>query len=108
MQDLLPTLIEICGLKKIDSPLPFNGMSLAGLLKGNSEELPDRKLVVQYRVSGESWDPAVVMWNQWRLLKPKKGRNPQPPNAPLELYHVGRDPGRSRTWLPIIPTFFQR
>lgn len=96
VQDLLPTLIELCGLKKIDSPLPFDGMSLAGLLKGNSTELPDRKLVVQYRESGKPWDPAVVMWNQWRLLKPKKGRDPREPNKPLELYHIGRDPGQKK------------
>ena len=66
------------------------------LLKGDSSELPDRKLVVQYRESGQPWDPAVVMWNQWRLLKPKKGRNPQPPNAPLELYRLDRDPGQKK------------
>ena len=108
VQDILPTLIELCGLKVVDrSAIPrsdrgainddqFNGISLAGLLKGDATELPDRKLVVQYRESGEPWDPAVVMWNKWRLLKPKKGRNPQRPDAPLELYHIGRDPGQKK------------
>lgn len=96
VQDLLPTLIELCGLKPIELPLSFNGVSLAGLLSGEVAGLPDRKLVIQYRSSGEPWDPAVVMWGDWRLLKPKKGRNPQPPNAPLELYHLGRDPGQTK------------
>ncbi len=95
VQDLLPTLIELCELKSIESPLPFDGTSLAGLLTGDSSELPDRKLVVQYRSSGEPWDPAVVMWNEWRLLRPKKGRNPQPPNAALELYNLAEDPGQT-------------
>jgi arylsulfatase len=94
VQDLLPTLIELCGLEAIESPLTLNGTSLAGLLRGTTAELPDRKLVVQYRVSGEPWDPAVVMWGKWRLLKSKAGRKPQDPNAALELYHVGRDPGQ--------------
>ncbi|MEM7394920.1 MAG: sulfatase-like hydrolase/transferase, partial [Verrucomicrobiota bacterium] len=95
VQDLLPTFIDLCGLKN-ESADGFNGLSLAGLMKGTATELPDRKLVVQYRTSGGPWDPAVVMWNKWRLLKPKKGRRPQPPNAALELYHVGRDPGQSK------------
>ncbi|MEM9368576.1 MAG: sulfatase-like hydrolase/transferase [Planctomycetota bacterium] len=96
VQDLLPTLIELCGLEAMDSPLPFDGASLASLLTGHATELPDRKLVVQYRESGQPWDPAVVMWDQWRLLKPKRGRSPQPSNVPLELYHVGDDPGQTK------------
>ncbi len=95
VQDLLPTLIELCELKSLESPLDFDGSSLADLLTGKEEELPDRKLVVQYRSSGEPWDPAVVMWNDWRLLRPKKGRNPQPPNASLELYNLADDPGQT-------------
>jgi arylsulfatase A-like enzyme len=94
VQDILPTLIEMCGLRNKNSK--FDGMSLAGLLTGTETKLPDRKLVTQYRVSGEPWDPAVVMWDKWRLLKEKKGRRPQKRNLPLELYHVGRDPGQKR------------
>ena len=94
VQDLLPTLIELCSLDAMESPLPFDGTSLAGLLTGETKELPDRKLVVQYRTSGEPWDPAVVMWNEWRLLKPKKGRNLPAPGTSLELYNVSNDPGQ--------------
>jgi len=82
VQDLLPTLIDLCALKA-DQPI-FDGDSLAGLLKGNGAQLPDRKMVIQYRVSGEPWDPAVVLWKKWRLIGGK------------QLYHVGRDPGQSR------------
>ncbi|MEM9110295.1 MAG: sulfatase-like hydrolase/transferase [Planctomycetota bacterium] len=96
VQDVLPTLIELCDLSPIESPLAFDGISLAGLLRGSETELPDRKLVVQYRASGQPWDPAVVLWGKWRLLKPRQGLQPQRPHTPLELYHVGRDPGQTR------------
>jgi arylsulfatase A-like enzyme len=81
VQDLLPTLIDFCDLKK--PKLPLDGTSLAGVLKGSAESLPDRKLVIQYKVSGEPWDPAVVLWDKWRLVNGE------------ELYHVGRDPAQA-------------
>ncbi len=79
-QDLLPTLIELCDLKKDDATL--DGTSLAGLLTNAKAELADRKLVVQYRVSGNLWNPAVVLWDKWRLVGPDK------------LYNVSSDPGQ--------------
>ncbi|MEM8913297.1 MAG: sulfatase-like hydrolase/transferase [Planctomycetota bacterium] len=111
VQDVLPTLIELCDLRVVDHSAgqtdesepnhdafisrQLDGLSLVGLLRGDVARLPDRKLVIQYRESGLPWDPAVVMWNQWRLLKPKKGRQRQSLDQPLELYHVGRDPSQA-------------
>ena len=89
VQDLLPTLIELCGLNRTVSvpgarranvPPQFDGTSLARLLKGTAKQLPDRKLVIQYRVSGDKWAPAVVLWDKWRLVGPGK------------LYNVADDP----------------
>ena len=49
----------------------FDGLSLAGLLRGQGQ-LPDRKLVVQYsRAKLEKWESAVI-WNQWRLVHGKE------------------------------------
>jgi hypothetical protein len=78
VQDILPTLIKLCGLKN-ENP-DFDGTSLSSLLKGSTTELPDRKLIIQYRTSGEKWDPAVVLWDKWRLIKTN------------ELYNVADDP----------------
>jgi hypothetical protein len=86
-QDLLPTLIDLCGLSKSKNAR-FDGTSLVRLLKGESQpELSDRMLVVQYGGLDPShpqkWDSAVL-WNRWRLVKGK------------ELYDVKSDPGQKK------------
>ncbi|HLQ44869.1 MAG TPA: arylsulfatase, partial [Planctomycetaceae bacterium] len=93
VQDLLPTLIELCGLK--ESPVRtreadraeingnFDGTSLAGLLQGKSDKLPDRKLVVQYGQRPVKWDSAVL-WRKWRLVKGE------------ELYDLRQDPAQEK------------
>jgi arylsulfatase len=69
--DLLPTLCELCG---IDPPQReprdelFAGTSLAGLLRGTQQELPDRKLVVQYGQIIKKFESCVI-WGRWRLVK---------------------------------------
>jgi arylsulfatase len=82
VQDLLPTLVDLCGL-----PTPkhakFDGASLAGLLRGTTEKLSDRMVVVQYGQLPVRWDGAV-MWNKWRLVKEK------------ELYDLRSDPGQQK------------
>jgi arylsulfatase A-like enzyme len=66
VQDLLPTLLELCDVKPAEKA-KFDGISLAGVLRGKAE-LPDRKLVVQYsRAKLEKWESAVA-WNKWRLV----------------------------------------
>ncbi len=87
MQDLLPTLIDLCGLEKPKSAR-FDGISLAGLLRGTQPTLPYRMLVVQYAeqpgVNGRKLKKGdcAVMWNKWRLVHSK------------ELYDLKTDPGQ--------------
>jgi len=53
-QDVLPTLIELCGLKGADGVkgVKFDGMSLAGLFRSGATEAPgERMLVVNYSIS---------------------------------------------------------
>jgi len=67
VQDLLPTLMELCDIE-IAANAGFDGISLAEQLRGRSE-VPDRILVVQFqrRVVIKKWD-ACIMWGPWRLL----------------------------------------
>ncbi len=81
--DVLPTLIDLCGLKR-DRTDRFDGHSLKPLLEGRADPEPDRKAVIQYGLHGpvfQEWDSAVL-WRKWRLVN---GR---------ELYDVATDPGQ--------------
>jgi len=79
-QDLLPTLIDLCGLQT-PSGARFDGASLAGLLRGSQASLRDRMIVVQYHIEIPKWN-ATVMWKKWRLVKGS------------ELYDIAADPGQ--------------
>jgi arylsulfatase A-like enzyme len=82
MQDLLPTLLDLCGIAP-PKDTKFDGASLAGLLHGTQKTLPDRMLVVQYGQIPKMWDSCVI-WNQWRLVHGK------------ELYDIHADPGQEK------------
>jgi arylsulfatase A-like enzyme len=90
VQDLLPTVLDLLGMKV---PSSFDGMSLKPLLLGESSALPDRKLVIHYsRMPGTqnplgvepTRDGAAVLWGRWRLLESKA------------LYDVRSDPMQQR------------
>lgn len=85
VQDLAPTLLDLCGLK----PPPaarFDGVSLARLLQGAPQPtLAERKLVVQFSRMGigrPQYGDACVMWKHWRFL------------GGLELYDLAKDPAQ--------------
>src|SRR5262249_26919325 len=68
--DLLPTLCELCGVappKRDKADELFAGISLAALLRGRQQGLPDRNVVVQYGHIFEPLDSCVI-WGKWRLV----------------------------------------
>jgi len=88
IQDILPTLIDLCQLKR-PAGAQFDGRSLAGVLRGQTA-LPDRMLVVQYGQILKPFDSNVI-WNQWRLVKG------------TELYDFREDPGEQKDLANIMP-----
>ncbi len=88
VQDVLPTLMELCKLNTKEENL--DGTSLSGLLKGD-KEIEDRMLVIQYNISGEKWDSAVVLWDKWRLTKKD------------ELYNIANDPAQENNVIKQYP-----
>jgi len=91
--DLLPTLIELCGLK---SPrgVKFDGDSLVPLLMGRDGNWPDRTLITdsQRIEHPEKWRKSAVMTDQWRLVNG------------TELYDIKADPGQKNNIAGGTPT----
>ncbi len=92
VQDLLPTLIDLCGLRAPEG-VRFDGVSLANVLRGPAVPPADRMLVINYSrmpigVTGPTTDSpsvprregAAVLWKRWRLLEDR------------ELYNLDADP----------------
>ena len=89
VQDLVPTLIGLCGLKQTLGA-KFDGINLAPMLQKAGQEPPDRILVVQHgypQKAAPGIDPAqrpyAVMWRRWRLVE-------------SALYDLVTDPGQQR------------
>jgi arylsulfatase A-like enzyme len=85
VQDVLPTLLELCRVK-VAASTRFDGVSLAPLLRGREQPiLAERTLVVQFSKLTQSepakWDSAVLHRN-WRLV------------GGHELYDIKTDPGQ--------------
>lgn len=67
-QDLLPTLMDLCGLKA-KTALNVEGKSLAPILQGKlQDELDERVLVVQSGGELLKKYESTVMWQKWRLV----------------------------------------
>ncbi len=83
--DVMPTLIDLCGLKVPDT-LTYDGQSLEPLLHNKISNWTDRTLFVhnqrvQYPVKDKEYQ---VLTDKWRLVKREKD----------ELYDIKNDPGQ--------------
>ncbi|MCS6866489.1 MAG: arylsulfatase [Gemmataceae bacterium] len=68
--DLFPTLCELCGIQPPQWPAqdePYRGRSLVPLLRGETAQFPERKLVVQYGQTPKKFESCVI-WGRWRLV----------------------------------------
>ena len=94
MQDILPTLVDLCGLERPEGPAP-DGISLAGALRGQEDVPEGRMFAINYsRMPGDADYPspdnactvrregAAVLWKRWRLLEA------------TALYDLDADPGQ--------------
>lgn len=82
--DIIPTLIEMCDLKK-PGKVKYDGMSLAPLIYEQSKRWPDRVIVTDsQRIEDPvKWRKSAVMTNRWRLINGS------------ELYDIKADPSQA-------------
>ncbi len=82
--DVLPTLIDLCGVASPQG-VKFDGRSIAPLLRGEDGAWPDRILITDsQRVKDPiKWRQSAVMTSQWRLVNQ------------TELYDMREDPGQT-------------
>ncbi|MBK5294249.1 MAG: arylsulfatase [Acidobacteriia bacterium] len=90
--DVLPTLMDLCGLKRTGKK-QLHGRSLQPLLRGESQRWSDRAITVdsQRMENLVKWRQAAVMTQQWRLVSPGPGGEPK-----LELYDIQKDPRQQK------------
>jgi arylsulfatase len=94
IQDIFPTLVELCRLK-IPGSLRFDGISLARTLMGKAKIDDSRMIVINYSrmpagfeypspsaPSYVSREGSAVLWKSWRFLEE------------TELYDLKSDPGQ--------------
>ncbi|MCP4339605.1 MAG: sulfatase-like hydrolase/transferase, partial [Desulfobulbaceae bacterium] len=84
--DLLPTMVDVCGLKTPKrGHQPLDGKSLAPLLAGKKRSWDDRTIIChRQNISTKTtkWQNSLVMTTQWRLINRNK------------LYNIKKDPGQ--------------
>ncbi|MCY3832710.1 MAG: arylsulfatase [Chloroflexi bacterium] len=77
--DILPTLIELCALKR-DYEIEFDGLSLAALARGDESQLPERSIIIQLQPDKpRKWHQTALLKGRWRLVNG------------VELYDIERD-----------------
>jgi len=95
--DVLPTLIDLCGIGA-PSRVKFDGTSIVSLLNDTARDWPDRMLVTDsQRVKDPiKWRKSSVMTSQWRLINGK------------QLYDIKADPGQQTDVASGHPAVVQR
>jgi arylsulfatase len=86
VQDLAPTLLDLCGIGP-PAAATFDGTSLGPLLRGETDSLADRTLVIQFSRMNDpvpKQGDACVLSKRWRLVADK------------ELYDLAADPAQTR------------
>lgn len=94
--DILPTVIELCGLESPD--IEFDGSDIRDLLYTDGKGWPDRALVVESQrvVDPIKWRKSAVMTDRWRLVNG------------TELFDMQADPKQSNDLAQQYPEVVKR
>ena len=99
--DLFPTFLELAGITAT-SPGELDAVSLVPILRGGTLGQPRDLYFVRREggmdYGGKSYE-ALIRGN-WKLLQ-------NDPYSPLELYHLGKDPGETTNLADEVPSVFE-
>jgi arylsulfatase B len=89
--DVLPTLLDLCGVKHVGTK-QLHGKSLRPLLHDSKPRWPERAIVVDSQRLEHlvKWRQTAVLTSRWRLVNPTPEGNP----SGVELYDIRQDPGQ--------------
>lgn len=96
--DILPTLIELCGLKPLEASYKVDGKSLVPLLKNPNASWSDRTIITDsQRVKDPiKWRNCSIMTQKWRLLNGEK------------LYDITNDPAQQKDVAKEFPEVYKK
>jgi arylsulfatase A len=107
--DLVPTLLDLCGVPPPAGP-PLDGVSLRPLLEGRGQNWPERVLFTHNPISETNRYPAAVRTSQYRLVReirgPGGGSKAKPNDAGAsawQLYDMQADPGEQTNLAKQLP-----
>ncbi len=92
--DIVPTLLDACGIQR-PANVKFDGVSLLPLLRGHEASWPDRTLFFQWHRGDQPqrYRACAVRSTRYKLVQPA-GRDGQDPFTPAwALYDLSADPG---------------
>ncbi len=92
--DIMPTILDACGITD-HGDVKFDGISLAPLLRGDMEKLPERNLYTQWHRGDRpvKYQHFAVRAGRYKLVQPN-GRTGQfdASQSVFELYDIDQDP----------------
>lgn len=100
--DLLPTLLDLCGVKLLDGP-KLDGISLRPLLEGKADTWTERTLFTHNPIDETNKYPGAVRTQRHRLVREIKGpaggskaKSNDASANPWQLYDMETDPGQEK------------
>lgn len=94
--DIMPTLIDLCGLEA--PKIAFDGISIAPLLRKKTDEWPERIVITdtQREYHPVKWKQCAIMTDRWHLIRG------------VELYDMDNDPGQKTDLASAHPDIVER
>ncbi len=96
--DIVPTVLEACGVKP-PAEVELDGRSFLPLLEGKQVEWPERAIFIQSHRGNVPvrYHNFAAIEQRWKLVNPSGfGRETLPGEPRFELYDIATDPGESR------------